>query len=264
VIAARTRPSAILAVYAFEAVFAWMLAAPWAETLARTVGAHPDGDRVLFWEPGMSMLLDVERKLSSVLSALFAATSIGLAVYALISVLVSGALIAALHGDSLRRSIGRGAETFWRLFAIGLITTLASIIVFVLIGVLPSYGLSSRASNPQLGFALATGPIMLGLLAVVGISALGDLARAQVVADDAPAIEALTSNARQPRTVSAQALVSLPRYIASIGLIGFGAALTTAAKSVFLIFLVHQMIAVLRVGLRASVLARALRYRASA
>ena len=259
-IAARSRPTAVFAVFAVEAVFAWMLAAPWAETFARTVGAHPDGDRALFWEPGAPMLLDVEHRIGGVLSALFAATSIGLAVYALLSVLISGALIAALMDDPLSRAIGRGAETFWRMLAIGATTIFASVVVFVLLGVLPAYGLAQRSQNPRIGLILAAIPLLLAFAVIVVIMALGDLARARVVADDVSAVDAMMTSGRDRRALGSQSLAALPRYIASIGLLGYGAALTTMAKSVLIIFLVHQMIAVLRVALRASVLARALRH----
>lgn len=252
------RVRAVLAVFAVEAIFAWMLAAPWAETFARTLGSHPDGDRALFWDPGMSLLLDVEHRLGAVFGALVASTAIGLAVYAVLSVLISGAFIAALNGDSLRRAIGRGAETYWRLFAIGAVTLFACVVLFVLVGVMPAYGLAQRASAPRLGLALAAIPIVFVAIVLLFIAALADLARARVVADDVSAIEALSAALKDRKALSGQAAATFPRVLASLGVLGYAAGLSTVAQSVFLIFLVHQLAAVARVALRGNVLSRAL------
>ncbi len=259
--AARRRPGAILGVFAVEAIAAWMLAAPWAETFARTLGGHPDGDRAIFWDPGLRTLVDLEARLGSVLSALFAATSIGLAVYAVLSVLTLGALIAALADPevSLRRAIGRGAETYFRLLAIGAVSVFAEVVAFVLVGVIPAYALSARIGDPRRGAVVAIVMLLVGLSSVIVLRAASDLARARIVADDVSALDAFTATLRDRAGIVRQALASAPRLLASIGLLGYAAALTTAAHSVLAIFLVHQLVAVLRVGLRASVLARALR-----
>jgi len=261
VVAARRRPGAILGVFAVEAIAAWMLAAPWAETFARTLGGHPDGDRA-FFEPGLRLIVDLEAKLGAVLAALFAATSIGLAVYAVVSVLTLGALIAALNEPSLslRRAIGRGAETYFRLFAIGAASFLARVIAFVLLAVIPAYSLSSRFSDPRRGAMVALIVVGAGLFVVAVLGAVTDLARARVVARDESALDAMGGAVRDRQAVVAQTLLSIPRFVASLGLLGYAAALTTAAQSVLVIFLVHQLVAVLRVGLRASVLSRALRF----
>jgi len=260
-VAARRRPGAIVGVFAVEAIAAWMLAAPWAETFARTLGTHPDGDRAIWWEPGLPAIVDLEARLGSVLSALFAATSIGLAVYAVVSVLTLGALIAALADPalSLRRAIGRGAETYFRMFALAAMSVFAQAVVFVLLGVIPAYALSGRFSDPRRGAVVALLMVCVGLLAVALVRATVDLMRAHVVARDDSAIDALTTTIRDRSAILRQMMLSIPRWIASIGLLGYAAALTTATRSVLVIFLVHQLVAVLRVGLRASVLARALR-----
>ncbi len=259
-IAARKSPGAVLAVYAAEAIFAWMLAAPWAETIARTVGGHPDGDRAIFWDPGMPMLADLSARLGKVFAALFAASAIGLAVYAVLSVLLSGALLAALRGDPLRRALGRGAETYFRLLVVGAITVFASAVIVVLVGVIPSYALSARVAHPRTALLVALLPLVLVGAVVLVLAAAADLARARVVAHDTPAFASLVASVRDRRALTAQVVDSLPRALASLGLLGYAAALTTLASSVFVIFLVHQLVAVLRVALRASILARALRH----
>jgi len=260
-VAARRRPGAILGVFAIEAIAAWMLAAPWAETFARTFGAHPDGDRAIFWDPGLRLLVDIEARLGSVLGALFAATSIGLAVYAVLSVFTLGALIAALADPSisLRRAIARGAETYFRLLALAVVSVFAEAVTFVLLGIIPGYAVSQRFADPRRGAIAAIVVVAVGLLASGVVRAATDLARARVVARDNTALDAFTATIRDRRAIVQQTLVSIPRWIASLGLLGYGAALTTATRSVFAIFLVHQLVAVLRVALRASVLARAIR-----
>lgn len=259
-IAARKSPGAVLAVYGAEAIFAWMLAAPWAETIARTVGGHPDGDRAIFWDPGMPLLADLSARLGSVFAALFAASAIGLVVYAVLSALLSGALLAALRGDPLRRALGRGAETYFRVLVIGAISVFAGVVLVVLVGVLPSYALGARFEHPRTALVMSLLPLVLVGAAVLVLWTVADLARARVVAHDAPAISALVASVRDRRALTGQLVDSLPRYLASLGLLGYAAALTTLASSVLMIFLVHQLVAVLRVALRASVLARALRH----
>jgi hypothetical protein len=260
-VTARRRPGAILGVFAVEALAAWMLAAPWAETFARVLGGHPDGDRAFWWDPGLRSIIDLEARLGSVLAALFAATSIGLAVYAVLSVLTVGALIAALADPalSLRRAIGRGAETYFRMLGIGAVSVFAQAVVFVLVGVIPAYALSLRFSDPRHGAVVAIVMLCVGVAAVALIRAAADLARARVVVEELSALDAFTATVRDRPAILRQTLASAPRWIASLGLVGYAAALTTAASSVFVIFLVHQLVAVLRVALRASVLARAVR-----
>lgn len=262
VASARRRPDALVVVFLVEVLVAWVLAAPWSETLARTVGNHPDGDRVAFWHPGGLLLVDLAERLGAVLSALVASTSIGLAVWALASVFVLGAWTAAIDdpGKPLRAAIARGAEVFWRLLLLSVLVAFVAAVVAVLIGIIPAYGVSAQlaAWDPRAALVLISLPLLVGAVLVAVVFAVGDLARARVVRHDVSLLAALAV-LRDRRAVWSQLVASAPRWLASIGLLGWGAAISSHSLSVTTIFVAHQAIAFARVGLRGSVLARALR-----
>ncbi|MBI2391948.1 MAG: hypothetical protein HYV09_20320 [Deltaproteobacteria bacterium] len=259
---ARRRPDALVLVFVVEVLIAWVLAAPWSETLARTVGAHPDGDRVAFWHPGGLLLVDLAERLRGVLSALVAATSIGLAVFALASVFVLGAWTAAIDdpGRPLRAAIARGAEVFWRLLVLGVVSGFAACVVAALLGIIPAWGISVRLADwdPRAALFLISLPLLVSAVFIAAILAAADLARARVVRHDMSLLAALAI-LRDRRAVWSQLVASAPRWLASIGLLGWGAAISSHSLSVTTIFLSHQAIAFARVALRGSVLARALR-----
>jgi len=262
-ISVRRRPDALVAVFLVEAVVAWVLAAPWSETIARTFGAHPDGDRPLFWQPGGLLLLDLEHRLRGVLSALVAATSIGLAVFALGSVVVLGGWLAALDSRALplRDALARGVSTFFRLLGVGVITWFAIGVLGALLGLIPSWGLAAKLGHwdPRRALLVSSLPLLFALVIIVVLLAVADLARAHIVRHDASLLDGLTEALRDRGRLLAFIAVAAPRTLASIGLIGWGAAISTKSDSILLIFLAHQAIAFARVALRGSVLARALR-----
>lgn len=257
---ARRRPTAVLAIYLTEAIVAWILASPWAQATSGIVGAHPLGDRALWWEPGMHLLGDAEARFGTIARALVGSTMIGLAAYAIVAVYLSGVLLAALAGEAgrLPRALGRGAEVFWRLFALAAIEVVFSALVLGIIGIGPAYSLHGQfAADPPRAALVASLPVVLALAVIAFVHCAFDLARAKVVADDASVLEAL-GRARAPRDVLDLLALALPRWLAAVGLVAMGAAFSTVSMAVAAIFFVHQLIAVVRVGLRASVLARAL------
>ncbi len=262
-ISARRRPDALVAVFLLEAVVAWVLAAPWSETISRVFGAHPDGDRALFWAPGGHLLLDLAQRLQGVFSALIAATSIGLAVFALGSVVVLGAWLAALDRPELGlgEALGRGFRTFFRLLGVGVIAWFAMAVVFGLLGVLPAFGLAARLGHwdPRRALLVWPLPLLASLALLVVLFAIAELSRAHVVRHDASLLAALGEAMRDRGRLLAFITVAAPRWLASIGLLGFGAAISNKSNSVAVIFVAHQVIALARVALRGSVLARALR-----
>lgn len=262
-IAARRRPDALVAVFLLEAVIAWVLAAPWAETISRVFGAHPDGDRALFWRPGGHLLLDLAQRLSGVLSALVASTAIGLTVFALGSVVVVGAWLAALDEPALGLgdAFARGLRSFFRLLGVGVVTTFCAGVTFGLLGLIPAWGLGARLEHwdPRRALLVSALPLVVAFALVVLIVAIADLARAHVVRHDATVLEGLSAAMRDRARLLAFVTVAAPRWLASLGLLGWGAAITTKTNSLALIFVVHQLIAFARVALRGSVLARALR-----
>lgn len=261
-VAARRRPDALVAVFVLEAVVAWVLAAPWSETAARVLGAHPDGDRPLF-APGGYLLLDLVQRVHGVIPALAAATSIGLAVFALASIVVLGAWLATLDDRSmpLRDGLARGVGVFFRLLGASLITWFSIGVVVALLGVIPAWGLAGRLEHwdPRRALLVSSLPMLLALVVVVALLAVADLARAHVVRHDASLFEGLGAALGDRSRVLAYVAVAAPRWLASLGLLGWAAAITSRTSSLFVVFLVHQLIAFARVALRGSVLARALR-----
>jgi hypothetical protein len=240
-----------------------VLAAPWAETIASVVGNHPDGDRAVFLRGGMPLLLDLHKRVGPVLSGLVGATAIGLAVYAIFGVFLRGMMLAALAGDGdLRGAIARGTDTFFRLLAIGAMSVFVATSVIALVGVVPAYAISARTElwDPRRA-ALATAlPVVVAAMMLAVVFAATDLARARVTTQDQRAIDAVADTVRDRRSITSLVALSVPRWVASVGLLGWAAAFSTRSASIAAIFVVHQLVALSRVGLRASVLARALRF----
>jgi hypothetical protein len=250
-------------VYLVEAVAAWVLAAPWAETIASVIGAHPDGDRALFLRSGMPLLYDVQKRIGgAMLAGLVVSTLVGLAVYAVVSIFLRGALLAALGGARGRDAVGRAAGAFFRLLGVGAVSVFAIVSIFALVGVVPAYSIAARTEHwtPRSALALELVPFVVALALIAVVVAAADLARARVVAADRTAIDALSESVSDGRSVLSLVALSVPRRLASVGLLGVGAALSTKLSGVLAIFLVHQLIALARVGLQASVLARSLRF----
>ncbi len=261
--AARRRPDAWAVVFVVEAVAAWLLAAPWSETIVRVFGAHPDGDRALFLQPGGRLLLDLAQRLRGVLAALVASTAIGLAVFALGSVLALGAWLAALDDPTLPLpdALARGCRTFFRLLGIGVLFVFVSAVVTFLLGVIPAWGLSSRLEgwDPRRALLVSSLPLLLVAALLSLLVGIADLARAHLVRHDASIVDAIAAAVRDRARLLAFVAIAAPRWLASAGLLGWAAALTNQSGSIAVAFVAHQLIAFARVGLRGSVLARALR-----
>jgi hypothetical protein len=264
-VAARRRPTAIVALWVLELGVAWVLASPWVETVSSVFGHHPDGDRALFWEPGHQFLTDVYIRYSSVISALFRSTIVGLTAWFLVSGVALGALMAALSDDarpSLRHAFSRAGETFGRLLLVQIASLAATCVVLGLFGVLPAMLLSSRTerwSSPHAAFVVTLAPVIVAGLASLALCAVADLARALVVRHGVAGTRAIVLAAKSPRAALSLLGLSVPRWVASAGAIGFAAAFASASSSILLVAIAHQLAALARVGLRASVLARALR-----
>ncbi|MGZ3420339.1 MAG: hypothetical protein ACXVEF_10765 [Polyangiales bacterium] len=264
-ISARRRPTLIFGVFIVEAIAAWVLAAPWAETVSSVVGAHPDGDRAVFWRGGMPLLLDLQKRIGPIASGLVGATAIGLAVYAVFGVFLRGMMLASLSDESgdgdVRRAIARGTDTFFRLLAIGAMSVFFAVAVVVLVGIVPAYAISARTElwDPRRAAFATALPVLVALVLLAFVFSATDLARARVTTQDQRAIDAVADTVRDRRSIRSLLALSVPRWVASFGLLGWAAAFSTHSSSVAAIFVVHQLVALLRVGLRASVLARALR-----
>jgi hypothetical protein len=262
---ARRRPTAIVALWVLELGVAWVLAAPWIEAVSSVFGHHPDGDRALWLEPGHQFLTDTYVRYSSVISGLFRGSIVGLVAWLLVSSLALGALMAALSDDApvgLRRAFARAGETFGRLLLVMLASVVALGVVIGLVGVVPAMILSGRTdhwSSPRAALVVTIAPLLIAGLASLFVLAVADLARALVVRHGVSGPRAVLRAIQSPRATLSLVGLSVPRWVASAGAIGFAAAFASASGSVLLVFVVHQLAALGRVGLRASVLARALR-----
>jgi hypothetical protein len=261
---ARRRPGMVFAVYALEAIAAWVLAAPWAEGVARIFGGHPDGDRALFWQAGHIDLVDVISRHRQMIGALVGASAIGLCVWFVVAMFPLGALLGALYDRGtfgIRRAALRGGELFSRLALVQLATLVMMVVGVLMISVLPNAMLSARLSSwePRKAAMVQVGFVFVALSVIAVGCAIGDLARALIARHEMRAGGALGAALRSPRVVLSLVGLSLPRWFASLGALGVGAAFSTRSSSILAILLVHQAIALARVGLRASVLARALR-----
>jgi len=254
----------VFVVYLIEAIAAWVLAAPWAELVARTFGAHPDGDRALFWQPGHVDLFDLLSRHRQAVSALVSSSAVGLAVWFIAALLPLGALLSSLSergSFGIRRAMMRAGELFGRLALVQLASLVMLVVAVLMIGVIPGAMLSSKLSSidPRKAALVNLFIVAVTLFAIALVSSFTDLSRALMARHDMRAGGALGAAFRSPGAVLSLVGLSLPRWIASIGALGVGAAFSTRSSSVLAIFLVHQALAFARVGLRASVLARALR-----
>ena len=264
-VAARRRPTAIVALWVLELGVAWVLAAPWIESVSAVFGNHPDGDRALWWEPGHQFLTDAYIRYSSAISGLFRGTLVGLTAWLVLSPLALGALMAVLSDDdrpTFRRAIARAGETFGRLVLVQVAALVGLGAVLGLVGVLPAMILSARTdhwSSPRAALVVTVAPLVIAGLVALFVLAVADLSRALVVRHGVPGTKAVVRAVKSPRAALSLLGLSVPRWVASAGVVGFAAAFSSASSAVFLVFVVHQLAALGRVGLRASVLARALR-----
>lgn len=282
---ARSRPRGILLVWLWELACGFLLATPIHSWALRAWGPHPDGDAPLF-EPGGHALLTWLGDPGPALSIVVRAELIGLVVFALLGQLVTGALVASIatgRGDDDRApattfTLAVGAQTFVPL----LVTTLvfASIQGAVLgIGLFASAAVDDSLQT-SLGDArsftarvVALVPFALGVL-FTGIVA--DFARVAIVRDAvaSPAERLSTWQVLRAAFLAALgAALRAPfrasvawgwRAVLSLALVYVAARIGDSAgarggATLWLLFGGHQLIALSRVVLRASWLAKALR-----
>lgn len=262
--AARSRLGLLTAFWAVELVVAWLLAAPFVELAARVLGNHPGGDRALLWAPGQPVVFDLAMQHGVALRAMASATIVGLVVWWAFSVLLEGALFAGLAEPGPLRAARLGERTFalaGRMVGRAGISLVFGFVLVLLVGVAPVSAMAGRleGATPRAQLLLVAGPVVLTLFVLATFRAFLDLVAAVCARRDVALGAALATVVRSPRAVLAQTSLAMPRWIAALGTLGFGAAFSTSSRSVFAIFVVHQAAAFARVVLRGSVVARALR-----
>ncbi len=270
---ARRRPWAIVGVWAWQGVFALMTAWPAASLVESFYGRHPRGDAPL-WEAGALPLLDLGAHVWRTRSALttHAATLMSLAI--VLGLFPAAALLASigyttrdLHAPPLGRLVARAYQASRPMVLVFACTTLAQLSL-ALVGLKCAFVLDDLAYD-RLGEAKAEQLGMMGAAIFVAAAAaaglLQDLARAAIVRFRVGGLAAM----RLAWSTFRRAPVALFwswgwRALASLVPLAFGALVAErmggqGGLALLALAALHQVIALSRVALRASWLARALR-----
>jgi hypothetical protein len=270
---ARRHPGAVLAIWAWQTGLALLVSWPTAGLVAAAWGGDAAGDAPL-WAPGGHALLDWLWHDARGLAAPLRLAEIVLVIGAVAGLVPSAALLTSLayatrdrKAPGLTRSVAAGLRA---LPAMALLLALAGLLqgVVALVAWLLGYGVAAWARG-SLGEAHAEQLALVSALPFVALaSAVGvvhDLARAAVVRFKARGLHALALGARAFR----EAPISLWWSWAWRGLASWPALVTAAAVAnrlggrgglaLLTLAFLHQSVAVARVALRASWLAKALR-----
>jgi hypothetical protein len=282
---ARKRIRAIVLVWAFEFVCAFLIASPIQAWASSVWGGHPDGDAVLF-RPGGHALLTWLGEDSPVLPIITKTTLLSILLFAVVGQIISAAAIASLATEdeegkptTISRSLRVGVSQFWAFFVIGILVN--ALEGFLLgIGLFVSSGLDHAFASAGDARAFTVRLVVLGffVLLVLAAGVVADLARAAIVragaADettttgqrlrDGLRLAAQTATKGRGRGL-AKAMLAWG-WRAAIGLIliyvgSIAGDLTgeRAGGALWLLFFVHQGILFARAALRTSWLANALR-----
>jgi hypothetical protein len=259
----RARLPLWLSLYLVEFVAAWLIAAPWIEPLAGVARNHPDGDAALF-APGLELLVDVAMRSGELLSALRRVSLFTLATWFVLGIFLDGVALAGLSPEADEsefdpaRAVGRATAAFTSL---SLVTALG-FVVTALVATIGAFAVVAGAGHwehdPPKAFVAVlflAAPFVLGALVV---HATIDLCRASIVRHGHPATAALRTVLGAPREPLRLFALALPRWVAGLGGGARRAPGGPPPDLVIAVFLAHQAIAFGRVGLRLSVLSRAL------
>ncbi len=266
-IRARRRPRAVLWMWGWETVLAFLVAYPAAGAMRDLYGSHPRGDAVL-WSPGALELTDFMMRQAPARAAILAMALLVLVVAALSAMLVSIAFVTRdRRPPTTRAAFARGMVAVPSLAAL-MAGAVVLQIVLLFFGGMAAFGVTSgladrvgEARAEQLGWL--TGLLFVFAATLVGVT--HDLARAAAVRFRVRALRAvrlgMNTMRRAPVSISFswawRALASLaPLAVGSLVADAIG---MRAGFALFVLFGVHQLALVTRVALRASWLAKALR-----
>jgi hypothetical protein len=270
---ARYCPRAIVAFWAWEAVLGAALAWPFASIVRSTYGSHPHGDLVL-WEPGGLALLDLVVRRTPVLGALVAHGVIVLLFAAVLGLVPAAALLASLafstaegKRPSLREALALAMDA-----ALPSASVFAVAVVFdVSLGAAALAGATladegfSRAFGDVAADGIALSFIVLCAAAGAAAGVLQELARAAVVRFGVGARDGLRTALRALTITPTALLWSWGwRALASLVPLALGGLLAErlgglGGGGLVALWVLHQLIVLVRVALRASWLARAMR-----
>jgi hypothetical protein len=285
---ARKRPLAVLFVYGAELVWGLVVATP-VHTWARQVwGAHPEGDGVLFRAGGRELLVWLGQG-DAGLEVTAQTTMALLFLGALAMQLPLGALIASLAfsreaGDARRSlrplaALRVGVSAFMPLagaLALGAVVFILLAVVGTIAASAIDHGLAERLGDARsFQLRLVTLGLFMALAAVFGV--VLDLARAAMGREAGLAtsqgaappgwtvlLRGLRTALRASRRMLVRATLAWA-WRAALGVVlvaaGYAAAQALGGRgglALFALFVIHQLVVLGRVGLRASWLARAL------
>ena len=270
---ARSRPWAVVGVWAWESALAVVGSAP-AVALARaTYGRHPDADAPL-WAPGSLPLLGLLSQETNGIRAASTTATLVLLLGAVVGLLPMASLMVSMSTatrEGRRIGLPRTLEHALRVFRpLAALLVLISILQGVAAATAFLLGESTQSwTNSSLGEALAQQlAIGVGATVLLGAVALGvaqDLARAAVIRLGLGAMSALTLSVRALRRKPIAVGWSWAwRGLASLAPV-LGVALLASriggrgGTALLVLALLHQCVILSRVALRASWLAKAMR-----
>jgi hypothetical protein len=267
---ARRRPFAIALVFLFEAFVAAALAYPTSAWVRAAYGAHPEGDAPL-WRPGALALFDLLAR-AQVFSALGAHALLVTVVGALVGLLPLAILVTSMayatperRAPRLGRVVARAAPRLPALVGLLVVTALTQTIVLGL-GAAAAGALAGATSLGEARAQQLAGVVLLLfllLLAMIGV--VHDLARTAAIRFEVGPVTALRLALNAWRRGVATTLFSWGwRAAVAWAPVAMGAFVAhrlggrTGLALLFLLVL-HQLIVLSRIALRASWLAKALR-----
>jgi hypothetical protein len=270
---ARRRPAAIAMAWGYELVLAALLVWPAAAYVGNAYGAHPHGDEPLF-RPGGLALADFVLRARPLFAALGAHVTPLLGVGVVLGLVpLAFLLVEIAHVTPARRvpplalAVPRAWAVFPRFLGMLLAATLLQGLV-VLVGLVLA-GVIAGAAARGMGEARAqqlAAVIFLSFAAVAtAMGIVHDLARAAAIRFDVGAVRAVRlgwSALRRGVTATAWSWA----WRGAIGVVPIAAAALLSTKlagregaALWAMALIHQLVALARVALRASWLAKALR-----
>jgi len=270
---ARQRPLLILSIAAVRAASALCLAWPLASLVAASgIGARSQGDRALF-EPGGFLLLEVARLQGPALLAaahgLLPLFGVGL----VLSTLCNAGLLLGLNQSERVSASELAARTLRVAPRVLVLSAGAGLlqVVLVLVGAALADAVPEPLAKP---LAATLGQVAVWLLVGLVASAVGglaDVARASLIRHEARLPQALAHAAQLAWRRPALSCFGWLPYALPLALsVALAASITEAcdvarsgAWRVALVFVVHQLVIVVAVAMRAAWYARALRLTAS-
>lgn len=270
---ARRRPATILALWAWQAGLALVLVWPATATVAAFYGKHPEGDAPLWREGGLA-LMSLGMRAMAAGPALTVHAGVVVLVTLALGVVPTAAAFTSLAfatpdigPPSLRQVLGRAFATFRASVLVFLALTAVQILLVVVGATLAEsvrdalYYRLGEARSEQVSWLVL-------LVALAGVAAVGvgqEVARAAVVRFRLGAGQAILLGVAALRRDP----IRLPwswgwRALASLVPVAFGALVAErlggrGGGSLLALGAVHQVVALSRVGLRVSWLARAMR-----